>query len=67
MQTNKYQQSFLALAQTKKLKCERFLNEMNAVIPWNQFLSTILTKYQYKSIGRTKTDALLLLKIYRED
>ena len=37
---------------------------MNAVIPWNQFLSTILTKYQYKSTGRTKTDALLLLKIY---
>ena len=64
MQTNKYQQSFLALAQTKKLKCERFLQEMNAVIPWNQFLSTILTKYQYKSTGRTKTDALLLLKIY---
>jgi len=64
MQTNKYQQSFLALAQTKKLKCERFSQEMNAVIPWNQFLSTILTKYQYKSTGRTKTDALLLLKIY---
>jgi len=64
MQTNKYQQSFLALAQTKKLKCERFLNEMDAVIPWNQFLATILTQYQCKSTGRTKTDALLLLKIY---
>lgn len=64
MQTNKYQQSFLALAQTKKLKCERFLNEMDAVIPWDQFLTTILTQYKYKLTGRTKTDALLLLKIY---
>ena len=64
MKTNKYQQSFLALAQTKKLKCERFLNEMDTVIPWDEFLTTILTQYHYKSIGRTKTDALLLLKIY---
>jgi len=64
MKTNKYQQSFLALAQTKKLKCERFLNEMDTVIPWDEFLTTILTQYHYKSIGRTKTDALLLLRIY---
>ena len=62
MKTNKYQQSFLALAQTKKLKCERFLNEMDTVIPWDEFLTTILTQYHYKSIGRTKTDALLLLR-----
>ena len=33
-----FQASFLSLAQHKKLRREKFLDEMNAVIPWGEFL-----------------------------
>lgn len=58
------QPSFLSIAHTKKLRCERFLDQMAKVIPWDRFLSTIYTHYEHKQIGRKKTEALLLLKIY---
>lgn len=58
------QQSFLSIAHSKKLRCERFLDQMEKTIPWNKFLSTIFTHYEQKQIGRKKTEALLLLKIY---
>ena len=59
-----YQSSFLALSHSKKLRCERFLDEMTKVIPWDLFLKEINTYYDEKTVGRKKKDALLMLKIY---
>ncbi|MFN7990264.1 MAG: IS5 family transposase [Thermoanaerobaculia bacterium] len=58
------QQSFLALAQTKALKCQKFLDEMDAVIPWHEFLREVAPFYEEKERGRKKTELLLLLKIH---
>jgi len=59
-----YQSSFLALSHSKKLRCEKFLDEMKKVIPWDAFLKEINTYYDEKTVGRKKKDALLMLKIY---
>lgn len=59
-----YQSSFLALSHSKKLRCERFLDEMTKVIPWDRFLKEINTCYDEKTVGRKKKDVLLMLKIY---
>lgn len=62
---NTFQNSFLALGYSqKKLRCEKFLDEMNGVIPWNSFRSLIEPYYEEKKTGRPKTDLLLLLRIY---
>lgn len=58
------QPSFLALAHEKKLRCERFLDEMNGIIPWESFISEIKLFSENKVLGRRKTDLKLLLKIY---
>ncbi|MFH0779432.1 MAG: IS5 family transposase [Parcubacteria group bacterium] len=59
------QPSFLAIAQNKKqLKCERFLNEMRTVVPWQELTAVIEPFYQKEAIGRGKMDLLLMLKIY---
>lgn len=58
------QPSFLALAHEKKLKCERFLDEMNKIIPWENFIAEIKPFYEAKELGRTKTNLKMLLKIY---
>ena len=59
-----HQSSFLALSHSKKLRCERFLDEMKAVVPWDAFLKEITIHYDEKRVGRKKKDALLMLKIY---
>lgn len=59
-----YQQSFLALSHSKKLRCEKFLDEMKKVIPWDMFLEKIYPYYDEKTVGRKKKNALLMLKIY---
>ena len=59
-----YQTSFLRLSQTKKLRCERFLDEMDTVIPWNEFINEIKPYYQLSQSGRKKKDLRLMLKIY---
>jgi IS5 family transposase len=59
-----YQSSFLALSHSKKLRCERFLDEMKTVVPWEVFLKEINTYYDEKTVGRKKKDAMLMLKIY---
>lgn len=62
--TNK-KQSFLTIAQNKKtLKCEKFLDEMEQVIPWDKLLEEIKPYYPINEIGRNKTELGLLLKIY---
>lgn len=58
------QNSFLALAQYKKLRCEKFLEEMDAVIPWKDFCETILPYYDEKKTGRKKMELIMMLKIY---
>ncbi|MDP2788965.1 MAG: IS5 family transposase [bacterium] len=58
------QNSFLALAHTKPLRCERFLNEMDKVIPWDQFVQEITPCYEQKNLGRNRKDLLMMLKIY---
>jgi len=59
------QNSFLAIAQRKKqLKCEKFLEEMNKVIPWKEFIEEIKPFYEEKELGRKKTDLKIMLKIY---
>lgn len=59
------QASFLSLVHQKKtLRSERFLNEMDAVIPWDRFLDEMTPLIEEKRTGRKRTDALLLLKIH---
>jgi transposase, IS5 family len=58
-------QSFLSLAlNKKKLRCERFLDEMDKVIPWYRLINKTQKYYTENKIGRKKTDIKLLLKIY---
>jgi hypothetical protein len=41
-----YQNSFLAIIQDKKItRKEKFLNEMNKIIPWDNFLNLIEPVY----------------------
>ena len=59
------QQSFLSLAlNKKKLRCERFLDEMNSVIPWNDFMVEMVPHYKESNVGRSKMNLALMLKIY---
>jgi transposase, IS5 family len=59
------QGSFLSLSQNKKtLRCEKFLTEMNQVIPWNDIIAELSEYYTESDTGRPKTDLILLLKIY---
>ncbi|RMH10837.1 MAG: transposase, partial [Gammaproteobacteria bacterium] len=59
------QLSFLQIAQGKKrLKCERFLQEMKQVIPWQNLIELIAPHYESQaSTGRKKKDLGLMLKI----
>ena len=59
-----YQTSFLRLSQTKKLRCERFLEEMNSVIPWEEFEAAVQQYYQEKETGRKRKGLKVMLKIY---
>ena len=58
------QPSFLAISHQKKHRCERFLDEMQAIIPWDVFLARILPLCPTQATGRKRTDAFLLLKIH---
>ncbi len=59
------QLSFLSLAQQKKaLKCERFLNEMRQVIPWEKITNLIQPYYSNNVFGRKPKSLLLMLRIY---
>ncbi len=58
-------QSFLSLALSKKkLRCEKFLDEMDRVIPWYRLINKTQKYYIENKIGRKRTDIKLLLKIY---
>jgi len=58
-------QSFLSLALGKrKLRCERFLDEMDQVIPWYRLINKVDKHYKEKKTGRNRIETKLLLKIY---
>lgn len=61
-----YQNSFLALAQEKKItRKEKFLNEMDKIIPWNKFLTLIEPVYLSEAkTWRPKMELKMMLKIY---
>lgn len=60
------QPSFLSLASfsRKTLRCERFLGEMDQVIPWNALLSLVQPHYTAAEVGRKKKELAVMLKIY---
>lgn len=60
------QLSFLAIGQgQKKLKCERFLDEMKRVIPWKRLCRLIEPSYRGRAeTGRTPMSLELMLKIH---
>lgn len=59
------QNSFLALAQNqKRLRCEKFLEEMDRVIPWEKFFNEIAPYYVEAETGRKKMELSMMLKIY---
>lgn len=59
------QLSFLSIGIGKKtLRCERFLSEMNEVIPWNDLCEIIRPYYSDGQRGRPPMDLELMLRIY---
>lgn len=58
------QTSFLSLAQKKKLRCERFLDEMKIVVPWEQLTAIITPYYKEPDTGRKKKELIIMLKIH---
>lgn len=58
------QVSFLSLSHTKKLRKEKFLSEMNQVIPWDKFVNAVQPHYYDNNVGRPAKDLKLMLKIY---
>lgn len=59
------QNSFLFIAQNKKkLRCEKFLEEMGKVVPWDVFRAEIEPYYMEKETGRKRMDLSMMLKIY---
>ena len=58
------QNSFLALAHEKKLRCEKFLEEMEKIIPWEKFSHEIQPFYTEKETGRKRMEMMIMLKIY---
>ena len=56
--------SFLSLAHQKTLRCEKFLTEMNAIIPWNSLLDTIEPYYIQQDMGRKRKELKMMLRIY---
>lgn len=58
------QPSFLSIAHQKKLRCEKFLNEMDRVMPWKQMLDAIAPFYTEKDVGRKHKELKMMLKIH---
>lgn len=59
------QLSFLSITQNKKtLKCERFLNEMKKIIPWEKVCDLIRPYYSTGALGRKPMPLFMMIKIY---
>lgn len=60
-----FQKSFIgAVINKKQLRNEKFLWEMEKVIPWNKFLNEITPYYTKAHTWRPKMDITMMLKIY---
>ena len=49
---------------SQPLRCEKFLNQMNQVIPWKTLCELIQPFRPIAKVGRKLTDAELMLRIY---
>lgn len=60
------QTSFLSFSEPfrKTLRCEKFLKEMNAVIPWNKLVNMIKPFYTHAETGRKRKHLTMMLKIH---
>jgi IS5 family transposase len=58
------QPSFLSIAHQKKLRCEKFLDEMEKVMPWPAMLAAIAPFYTEKDVGRKHKELKMMLKIH---
>jgi hypothetical protein len=59
--------SFLHVGISKKLRAEKFLEEMEAIIPWHQLIAAVRKKRELvekEDTGRKPYDIKLMLKIY---
>lgn len=59
------QTSFLALGcMTKLTRADRFLDEMNRVVPWSELVAVVKPHWGGAQTGRKPTDIELLLRLY---
>jgi transposase, IS5 family len=59
------QTTFLSLGcLTKRTRADRFLDEMNRVVPWSELAAVIAPHYQPAATGRRLTEAELLLRLH---
>ena len=59
------QTTFLSLGcLTKRTRADRFLDEMNQVVPWADLAEVVAPYYQVAGTGRPKTEVELLLRLH---
>jgi len=59
------QSTFLSLGcLTKRTRADRFLDEMNRVVPWSELAAVVAPHYQAAQTGRPLTEVELLLKLH---
>mgnify|MGYP001579402175 CR=1 FL=1 len=58
------QGSCLSLVQHRQLRREKFLSEMDQVIPWKDMLAASRPHYYDNVVGRPAKDLQMMLKIY---
>lgn len=56
--------SFLSIAHNKQLRKERFLHEMDSIIPWNDIFNAIEPFYIDQHMGRKRKELKMMLRIY---
>lgn len=58
------QTSFLGMEPKKPIRSQKFLQQMNHVVPWARLCKVIEPYYPPSKVGRPRTPLLLMLKIY---
>ena len=59
------QTTFLSLGYlTKRTRSDKFLNEMNRVVPWAELAAVVAPLYQPAGVGRPLTEVALLLRLH---
>lgn len=57
------QTSFLSIAHQKKLRCEKFLDEMEVIVPWDRLTQAVEPHYPHHETGRRRKELTMMLKI----